>query len=85
MNRDEIVDAIENIQDSVDKMKFLGNNEHNLHLREELADYIHKLITPNASTFINFLFYLYDQKLINDHDFDFEKVASKYIHKLNKN
>ena len=40
MNRDKIMTEIEAIQDKVDSMGFKGNNEHDLHLREAIADYI---------------------------------------------
>jgi hypothetical protein len=40
MNREQIFDKIEEIQDKVDKMGFNGSNEHDLILREELTDWM---------------------------------------------
>lgn len=43
MNREDIKDLVEKIQDKVDKMGFKGQNEYDLHLREEIADSITNL------------------------------------------
>ncbi len=40
IDREKIKDLIEAIQDKVDKMGFKGQNEYDLHLREELTDLI---------------------------------------------
>lgn len=40
IDRDQIMDDLENIQLRVDKMGFKGQNEYDLHLREEIADYV---------------------------------------------
>lgn len=42
MNRSELLIELEALQDKVDKMGFKGQNEHDLHLREEIADWILK-------------------------------------------
>jgi hypothetical protein len=42
MAREEILAQIESIQDRVDKMGFKGQNEYDLHLREELTDWLIK-------------------------------------------
>lgn len=40
MKRHEIIDLIQDIQLKVEKIGFKGQNEYDLHLREELADWI---------------------------------------------
>lgn len=41
-------------------------------------------ISTQADDFVDFLIYLNNKKLINNHDFDYEKEAKKYIKKRNK-
>lgn len=48
MKRDKILQDIEGIQNYVDGMGFLGQNEYDLHLREEMADYIISLLCDNS-------------------------------------
>jgi len=43
MNRDKIMTDIESIQTDVDFVGYKGNNEHDLELRERIADYVVKL------------------------------------------
>ena len=40
MKRHELIDKINDIQDKVDKMGLKGQNEYDLFLREEIADFI---------------------------------------------
>ena len=40
------------------------------------------LINWRSEQLVNFLLYLNDKKLINNHDFDYEKEAKKYLKKL---
>lgn len=40
VNKEEIIERVEEIQDKVDAIGFKGNNEHNLYLRLDIADYI---------------------------------------------
>ena len=47
MDREEIMEDLEQLQEKVDKMGFMGSNEHDLFLREEIADYIEKLLNNN--------------------------------------
>jgi hypothetical protein len=51
--KSKIMDDIEAIQDKVNAMGFKGQNEYDLHLRYEIADYIltrkQSLTTPNSS------------------------------------
>ena len=44
MDREKITDAIEVIQDKINDIGFKGQNEYDLHLREEIADYIESLL-----------------------------------------
>lgn len=46
MDRHEIMDALERIQDKVDSIGFMGINEYDLTLREEIADYIQQNFKP---------------------------------------
>ena len=45
MEREQILIDIEEIQDKVDLKNFKGQNEYNLFLREEIADYIELQLT----------------------------------------
>lgn len=40
IDREQIMDDLEGIQDMIDKIGFKGQNEYDLTLREEIADYI---------------------------------------------
>jgi len=40
-------------------------------------------VSGRSEQLINFLFYLNDKELINNHDFDYEKEAKKYLKKIN--
>ena len=40
MNRDLILEKIEEIQNKNDSIGFMGRNEHNLHLREDITEFI---------------------------------------------
>lgn len=40
MNREKILEDIEAIQNKINEEKFKGSNEHDLHLRTEIVDYI---------------------------------------------
>ena len=40
IDREQIMDYIEGIQNMVDKIGYKGQNEYDLSLREEIADYI---------------------------------------------
>ena len=44
MDRDEILDKIEDIQENVDNMNFQGSQEAELWLREGIADYVLELV-----------------------------------------
>ena len=44
MDRDEILDKIEDIQETVDNMNFQGSQEAELWLREGIADYVLELV-----------------------------------------
>ena len=44
MDRDEILDKIEDIQETVDNMNFQGSQEAELWLREGVADYVLELV-----------------------------------------
>lgn len=48
MNRSELLSEIEALQERIDKMGFKGQNEHDLHLREEIADWIEKAMYVNV-------------------------------------
>lgn len=38
-------------------------------------------VSGQSEQLVNFLFYLNDKELINNHDFDYEKEAKKYLKK----
>lgn len=48
---------------------------------------VNKLNLPDVSgrneQLVNFLLHLNDKELINNHDFDYEKEAKKYLKKIN--
>lgn len=44
MDRDEILEQLESMQEDADKQGFKGQNEYDLFLRENIADYIVKLL-----------------------------------------
>jgi len=41
------------------------------------------VLCGDSEQFVNFLFHLNEKGLINNHDFDYEKEAKKYIKKIN--
>ena len=43
MDREKIMDDLEDLQHKTDAMGFVGSNEHDLWLREAIADYVVKL------------------------------------------
>lgn len=45
MRREQIMNDIETFQAAADAMNFKGENEHDLFLRESIADYIEKKIS----------------------------------------
>jgi len=45
IDRDLIMDDLEDIQDNVDSLGFIGSNENDLWRREQMADYIVKKLT----------------------------------------
>jgi len=45
VDKESVMNDIEALQEKVDKMGFKGQNEYDLHLRQEIADYI--LTTKN--------------------------------------
>ena len=49
MKQDELKEATEKLQDKVDKMGFKGQNEYDLHLREEIALFINHLLSKKPS------------------------------------
>jgi hypothetical protein len=40
-------------------------------------------VSVRSEQLVNFLLHLNDKKLINNHDFDYEKEAKKYLKKIN--
>jgi hypothetical protein len=48
MEREYLMDDIEDIQDKVDRLGYRGANEYDLALREEIADYIERLLAKSA-------------------------------------
>lgn len=57
---------------------------------EELEKYIEYLealrqfdVSRRSEMLVNFLLHLNDKELINNHDFDYEKEAKKYLKKIN--
>ena len=51
MDRERIMEGLEEIQDRVYEMNFQGSNEHDLWLREEIADYIETLLIKKEMFF----------------------------------
>ena len=49
-----------------------------------LSERLHKpVVSGRSEQLVNFLLHLNDKELINNHDFDYEKEAKKYLKKIN--
>ena len=84
MTLEEIKKLLEN------KLNRIENLETQFHIgqKQQIADVLlmlSKLHQPDVSgrseQLVNFLLYLNDKELINNHDFDYEKEAKKYLKK----
>lgn len=54
----------------------------NVKLREQLKNLNIPNVSQQSELLIDFLIHLNNKKLINNHDFDYEKEAKKYAKKL---
>ena len=86
MNKKELQKAQNIIDELFYDDKALTGWQHNL-LENVISIAQTKLRQPDVSgrseQLVNFLLHLNGKELINNHDFDYEKEAKKYIKKIN--
>ena len=85
MDRESIIVDIEKLQDKTEEKGFKGQNEYDLFLREEIADYIVQLkaITFNKSKYLIILLLLEIDELLPDlnpikHSSTYKQLKSIY-------
>lgn len=48
MTKQDILDQLDIIFERIDSIGFIGTNEHELHLKDEIADYVLTILKKNS-------------------------------------
>lgn len=65
------------------QLEYSGAEADTIYLLEQYSALRQPDVSGRSEQLVNFLLHLNDKKLINNHDFDFEKEAKKYLKKIN--
>jgi len=61
------------------------NQDYTTTLLDTINELLKKQNADTLDKYIFFLIWLYEKGLINDYDFDFEKVSKRYVKSITKN